>query len=192
MADNTSASGGYLLPAATPAPLEGEDLFVFIQTQVKGITGMDGKLVRPAPQGEPPNIPPQATAWAAIQITQIPADTFPAVIHRPDAFGGLGGDELQQNEQIAVLTSFYDTGVTGQAMNLATLLRTGYAIAQNREPLRKAGFAINSMGTETPVPVILKERWLYRVDLNFILSRQITRLYRVQNVLSVDQNLSTN
>lgn len=183
---NTSASGGYLRPAAMPAPLQGAALNTFFQELVVGVTGLAGELVRPAWQAEPPNIPPAAVAWAAIRITMIPGDTFPAVIHRDD-----GSDELQRHEQINILASFYDLGTDGLADAYARMLRDGLAIPQNREVLTRAGMGLNSVGTLVAVPVLLKERWLYRVDLPFIVAREDKRVYPVENVASMHGELVT-
>lgn len=191
MPPNTSASGGYLLPDAQPEPLYGKALNDFFQGLVKGITGMAGDLVRPSPQGEPPNIPEAATAWAAIQTTVVPSDTFPAVIHLPNANGGAGVDQLQRHEQINILASFYDLGTNGEADRLCSLLRDGLSIAQNREPLLAQHMGLNSVKDKTVVPSLLKMRWLYRVDLPFIVSRAVTRNYRVENVQSANGQIVT-
>ncbi len=78
-ASNTSATGGYLAPSPAPAPtpLEGQALLDFVQSWVVGITGLDGPLVRPYWQSEPPNVPQAGEAWCAFKISTRPADEFP-------------------------------------------------------------------------------------------------------------------
>lgn len=185
---NTSATGGYLLPDVPSPPLEGKALLQFLQAVVVGITGMDGSLVRPRWQAEPPNIPDADTAWCSFGIMNRIADTFPYVKHVGSALDG-GYDHLQRQEQLEMLASFYDLGVSGEADYLASVLRDGLAIAQNREALYLGGFALAYTGDLTPVPILLKERWLYRVDFSFTLRRQIDRKYSVLNILSFQGQL---
>lgn len=188
---NTSASGGFLLPSATPAPLEGQDLNRFIQQWVVGITGLDGDMVRPRFQSEPPNIPDEGQVWAAIGIMDQPSDTYPAVIHHggDDLDGGY--DELQRHEDLHLLCSFYDLGTNGQAQTYAKLLRDGIAIPQNREVLTRNDFGYVSVGQVLPVPSLLKVRWLYRVDLGVVLRREVKRVYAVENIASANGTLKT-
>lgn len=184
MADpNTSATGGPLAPVPSPAPtpLEGQDLSRFIQQWIVGVTGLDGKLVRPRWQAEPNNIPDAGEAWCAVGILTRQADTFPQVIH--DSAGD-GSDQLQRQEQIDIQASFYDLGSDGQADKYCAILRDGLSIAQNREVLLAKNFQLAFTGEATPVPVILKTRWLYRVDLSITLRRWIVRTYPVRNLKS--------
>jgi hypothetical protein len=182
-----SSTGGYLRPdPAGPAPLEGQGLNDFIQAWIVGITGLDGTLVLPAFQGEPPNLPLASTAWAAFNITSYPTDDFPEIVHDPDANGGLGQDTYYGNEQADVLVSFYDIGTNGAAASNAKLLRAGAAISQNLEPLQLAGFSLLRIGTPQPAPTLVKQRWQYRVDLPITLARRTVRAYLVRNVLSAD------
>lgn len=187
---NTSATGGVLTPATSPAPLEGAALLAFIQGWIVGLTGMDGKLVRPRWQPEAPVIPDEGTAWAAIGLGTRSSDTYPFVGNKtPD---GSPGYSLARQEEIPVLCSFYDLGSGGQADALAALLRDQTAIAQNRELLRANNFAFVSCGELTPVPSLLKTRWLYRVDVPITLRRQINRSYPVLLVETADIDLKAN
>lgn len=183
---NTSATGGYLDPAVSPAPLEGQDLNRFLQQVVVGVTGLDGTLVRPRWQTVPSNIPQEATAWAAVGVLDRPSDTFPFVGHDVD---GEGTDLLIRNETLSVQVSFYDTGTNGQADKFCALFRDGLSIAQNREVLLLGGMVLNSVGTPQPVPSLMKQRWLYRVDLPIIIIREIRRVYPVLNLLSMTGTL---
>lgn len=181
---NTSATGGPLSPAASPAPLEGKALLRFVQQWIVGITGLDGDMVRPRWQPEPPVIPDAGEAWASVGIGTRLADTFPQIVHDGAADGGKGADKMQRQEALDVLASFYDLGAGGEADLYASLLRDGMVIAQNREYLLKGGFDLAFSGDLIPAPVIIKTRWLYRVDLPFRLRRQINRTYPVQNLIS--------
>jgi hypothetical protein len=180
-----SSTGGYLAPNSSPSPLEAATLNQVIQQAIAGMSGLPGSLVRPSFQSESPDIPDAGTAWCAFRYTTRPSDTFPAIIHQPAANNGNGQDELQRHEAVHVLASFYDQGTVGQkADTLAALVRDGFVIAQNREALLSAGIVLVSTGELTAVPVLIKQRWMYRVDLPFVLRRLIQRHYPVLNLLS--------
>lgn len=161
----------------------------FLQQFVVGITGLDGTMVRPRWQPEPPNIPTAGTAWAAIGVTSRPSDTYPYTREVLDDDGGY--TELQRHEEISLLCSFYDLGSGAEADGFASLLRDGLAIDQNREPLFLAGMGLISAGEPTAVPVLLKSRWLYRVDLGVGIRRIIVRRYPVRTILSEVGTLET-
>lgn len=184
-----SSTGGYLtpLPPPAPTPLEGQALLDFIQGWIVGITGLDGTLVRPYWQSEPPNVPQAGTAWCAFRVSTRPADEFPYVgfDKSTDVF------QLQRHETLNALASFYDLGSGGQADYYAALLRDGSAVAQNREPLTAAGFGLTRVGSPLAVPVVFKMRWQYRVDLEVVFRREIVRLYAVETIVSAAGNIYT-
>lgn len=186
---NTSATGGFLLPAANPAPLEGQALLRFFQVILVGITGLPGNMVRPYWQEEPPDVPDAGVAWAAFKITRRPSDEYPFV-GRLGYLGEIGSDNLQRHEELDIFTTFYDTGSTGLdntgglADYYVALLRDGLAIPQNREPLFLTGMGLTKVGVLVTVPVIFKKRWQYRVDFEFSVRRQIDRTYPVQTIVS--------
>jgi hypothetical protein len=184
-----SSTGGFLTPASSPAPLEGDGLNTFVQPIIVGLTGLPGPMVRPAFQSEPPDAPDGGQAWAAFRYTSRRADTFPYVQHNA---AGNGSDTLRRHEEIDILVSFYDLGTSGLADYYAALLRDGFAISQNLEVLRAAGMGFISCGDMTTVPMIVKQRWLYRVDLPFSIRREIVRTYSVLNILSATATLKTN
>jgi hypothetical protein len=183
-----SSTGGYLSPAASPAPLEGGALNIVIQQAIVGVTGLAGNYVRPSFQAEPPDSPDAGQAWCAFRYRTRPSDVFPAIVHQS---AGNGQDQLQRHEAIDVLATFYDQGTTGQADANAALLRDGLAIAQNREALLSNGLVLVSVGELIAVPVLLKQRWMYRVDLPFVLRRVIARDYAVLNVESLGGTIVT-
>jgi|SRR5215472_515192 len=183
-----SSTPGFLAPAATPAPLEGQGLNRFLQQWVVGITGLAGNLVRPRWQAEPPVIPDAATAWCAIGVTDRVSDTYPYIEHDGD---GNGSDTIQRHETMTVLASFFDTGVSGLADSFAEIFREGAMIPQNLEALLLADMGIVETGEATAVPSLLKERWLYQVDIRVMIRREIQRTYNVLNILSEQGTLVT-
>lgn len=183
---NDSATGGPIRPdPAGPQPLEGQALNQFLQGWIVGIIGLDPTLVRPRWQPEPANIPDAFNCWVAIGVTRRPNDTYVSIKHLPDADGGLGADLMERHETLDLLSSFYDTGVNGQADMYCSLLADGLQIAQNRELLDINGFGLIEASEPLVVPVLFKERWLYRVDLAIQMRREVLRQYPVRNVLSV-------
>jgi hypothetical protein len=172
-----SSTGGYLV-ASSSAPEDDDALVDFLQSVVVGITGLQGRWVRPRWQPEPPNLPPASVTWAAIGVTNRKSNPYPAVEHDP---AGEGADTLVNYEYFTLDTSFY--GPTANAS--ATALRDGLAIAQNREQLFLAGMALVAVPTElTAAPTLMKERWLFRVDMPIRFTRQIMRTYPVLNLIS--------
>jgi hypothetical protein len=185
---NTSATGGYLQPAFSPAPLEDAALYEFLQAAVVGITGLDGTLVRPRWQAEPSLLPTEGTAWCSIGVTDREADTYAYLGAFPDNAAGYA---MQRHEEFTLLCSFYDLGYNGQADTLAALLRDGLTIPQNQETLGGGGIFLVSDTDLTPVPVLLKQRWQYRVDLAVRMRRQIDRNYPVLTLRSAQGTVRT-
>ena len=59
------------------------------------------------------------------------------------------------------------------------------------EPLYLQRFAFVVSGDLLPVPSLLKQRWLYRVDLPLTIRRQIIRTYAVENLLGLTGEVVT-
>jgi hypothetical protein len=186
---NNSASGGPLQPNNPPAPpLQSQALLVFLQKWFVQLSALDTSLVIAGFQPEPPIIPAAATAWMAFSILARPADTFPSVEHvgatvEPPVDGY---DQLQRNEELQILCSFFDTGSTGIADQIGSLVRDNLAIPQNSEYLKSQGqqMVLGSVGELVSAPVLVKERWLYRVDLPVNVRRMVNRNYPVLDVSS--------
>ncbi|OVE94454.1 phage neck terminator protein [Allorhizobium ampelinum] len=175
---NTSATGGYLAPTSTQ-PADDDGLEDIIQAIVVGITGLDGTLVRPRWQPNPPKQPAQNANWCAIGVTRQQPDSYGAIVH---SGSGDGSDTLQRHEYLDVLASFY--GPQGQAY--AGLFRDGLFIAQNREAMRANGLALYEANEIIAAPTLVNTVWNRRYDLSFRLRRQIDRTYDVLNILSAD------
>lgn len=180
---NTSATGGPLSPAVSPTPLEGQALNRFLQQVVVGITALDGQWVRPRWQAESPNIPDAGEVWAAIGVVDRDSDTFPAIT----AFD----TTLQKHEVLNILVSFYDLGTNGLADYYAALLRDGLMIPQNREVLTVADMGLVEVGRPVAVPSLLKQRWLYRVDMPMTIRREIQRVYPILPLVSAQITTKT-
>ncbi len=177
---NDSSTGGPMLPEPPPAPgpLEDGTLDQFIQQLVVVVTGLDGSLVRPRWQEEPPDIPAEHTDWCAIGITNRATEAgYPVLSHHPELEGF---DEFQRHESLSILASFYGPGA---GMN-AGLLRDGLFLSQHREILFLAGMGLVNTGDLVTLPALLKQRWLRRVDLPLVIRRAVQRYYPIRNLLS--------
>lgn len=180
---NDSSTGGPLLPTpGDPAPLTGAALYAFLQGWVATIVGLPGNMVRVYDQAEPPSPPDAGTAWAALRVSVGDSDTFPFVGH--NYLPGIVSDVLQRHENLDLLASFYDLGSQGIAQDLCLQLRDGLSIGQNLEPLVLRGMGFGYCGTPVVVPTLLKGRWQYRMDLPFVVRRQVMRSYPVLDVTS--------
>lgn len=174
MLGNDSSTGGFLSPLTSP--IMGQELNRLLQQLIVGITGLPGQLVRPRWQTEPANVPDSGTAWAAVGIQRRETSGF--------AWEGFSRGEnpvysLSRHEEFRLLCSFYDNGLCQQADGLAASLRDGLQLAQNRETLAPAGLGYINSGDLTPLPSLLKTRWLYRVDLPLNFRRTLTWTYPV-------------
>jgi hypothetical protein len=186
MVVNDSSTGGYIPPVAPPGPvpLEDQALQDFLQAIVVGITGMDGRTVRPRWQLEPPNLPDVGNDWAAVGILSHRPDTYAYVLHDG---AGEGIDELQRHEYLDILASFYGPNCESNA----AILNDGFQIEQNRTVLRQNGMGLTRVGDQRTVPSLVKDRWLYRVDLPITIKRQIRRQYNILNLLSANGRVFT-
>jgi len=177
-----SSTGGALVPAASPAPLEGDALDNFIQEWIISLTNVAGQNARPRWQEDPPNIPPHGTDWLAFGITDVGADSFAAEVHDGAGGAGLGSTQLRRHEVLEIYTTFYGPN----AVDNAKLLRDSAQIAQNHEILDVNGFGFVDTGELTRVPELIKSRWVQRVDITIHLRRQVVREYSVLNIASAD------
>lgn len=184
MTGNTSATGGYLAPENALAPTEDDALVDFLQSVIVGVSGVPGQFVRPRWQPEPPNLPPRSTTWIALGIDSRQPDTYAYVDHGGDA---PGADNLQRHEVLNLRASIYGPA----ADSTAARIRDGLQIAQNREALQLANMGLVQTGNPIAVPSLVKEQWLYRVDLTIAIRRLIQRNYPVLNLVTAHGDVTT-
>ena len=179
---NMSATGGYLSPGVVTPPTEDSDLDAQIQPAIVGICGLDGSLVRPRWQANPPKTPEPSVNWCAIGIADIKQDQGPYLEQVAVLTHG-----YQRHEDITLACTFY--GPRAQAY--AQTLRDGLAIPQNIEALSAVGIKFIECSSTRAVPELYNQQWLKRYDLTVRLRRQVKRAYSVQTVLSATDVLVT-
>lgn len=186
---NDSSTGGYLQPAPSPAPAPLEDAALrdFLQAVFVGLTGLDGKLVRPRWQPVPPAQPEIGTNWMAFGIVARPADTFAFEMHDPAAANGNGADVMNRNEELTILCSFYGPNAGGYA----TGVRDGLSVPQNREALLKAGMALIGCEDIVSAPALINDQWYSRLDMTVRIRRSVTRVYPILHITSAGITLTT-
>jgi hypothetical protein len=178
-------SGPVIQPIDSVPPPTGAALNAILQPWLVALSTLPGPLVRPAFQSEPPDIPDAGEAWMAFRHSMRPADAYPYLGFDPAGNGGIGAMGMQRHEEIHLLCSLYDLGVSGRAEALVTLMRDNMAVAQNVEYLRDYGMGMAGVGDLQPVPLVIKSRWQYRIDFPFVLRREIQRTYPIPSILAV-------
>ena len=181
---NDSSTGGPLAFAATPAPLEGQALFRFLQQFFLGIleaqpgNTITGSTLFPAWQLEPNNLPAVGTDWAAFAVTDRRSDTFAWIGHVAGNEGASpptqGYDAFQRHEELTIRVSFYGP-YTGNTDANAAGLRDALQIRQNLDPLTAQAMQLVETGELITIPELVKNQWLYRVDLSVKIRREIVR-----------------
>lgn len=174
-----SATAGYLRPTAPPI-LYDDALEDLLHDVIMGITGLDGKLVRPRFQKNPPNIPDFGVTWVAFGVTESEKDWNPYHAHSPAANGGDGASTTVRAQAFTVLLSFY--GPTAKAAQEAW--EDGIIIPQNREVLiRDGGIRWQENSRATRLPALVKEQWVNRWDQRSHFGRLIRRTVPILNLI---------
>jgi hypothetical protein len=183
---NDSSTGGYLVPSSTP-PLEDIALDAFLQGAVVGMTGLPGPLVRPRWQETVPKQPEANVDWCAIGIVSETPEFSAYTKHwrgepsNPNDPAGQGYDQQIRHETLEVMASFYGPNSRGNAK----LFRDGISVGQNREAfvLQNMNF-VSADCKVVNASELINEIWFRRVDLTFMVRREIDRTYPVLNILS--------
>jgi len=181
---STSATGGYLIPSATNAK-EDETLRVFFQQMVAGITGIDGTMVRPRWQAEPPNMPQFGSDWAAIGVTKRVRDTNAYVTHRntiDENGNNIISDYVYRNEIMDVLCSFYGPNCEAKS----ELLAMGLEVDQNREIMQLSGFGLVCVEDAVMMADFFNNREVTRIDLPFQMRRAQLYQYSVLDLVAAE------
>lgn len=180
MAGNTSATGGFLNPAA--AIPDGQTLGDVIQASIVGITAMATDMVRPRWQLIPPNEPDFSVDWCTYGIINRESDSFPVVWHTARQTS-----VVIKNQTLDLMISFYGPN----ADENADILRDGLMVAQNREQLKANDLYVYSVGNTLTVPDLILNQWQYRCDLQMSLRRATARSFSVLDIASINGTIET-
>ncbi|MEB5973492.1 hypothetical protein MXF20_15540 [Pantoea dispersa] len=179
---NDSTTPGYLT-AVSDSPDYDEELERKISRWIRGVTGLDAKLVFPRWTDPQPQIPQNGTTWCAFGVTTLPRGGTPANVQVDD-------DQSEQWtwEQVTVICCFYGP----QGAKTATNFRDGISVDQNADALkREAGLSLIEFGTIWNLPELINNQWVRRYDLTVTLSRKNTRTYNVKSILDGNVSIST-
>jgi len=190
---NDSSTGGYLTPSSVPPP-EDVSLDAILQGMVAGITGLTGPLVRPRWQPINPKHPEAAVDWCSIGVISETPEYSAYTRHwrgepsNPNDPSGQGYDEQRRHEVLEIMASFYGPDSRGNA----NTFRAGLSVAQNREALYFQN--MNFVSTDCKLvnmAELVNETWFRRIDVIFLVRREIDRTYPVLNILSAPITIET-
>lgn len=169
-----------LQPVSVNDPIYGKELNRHVQAWLADALSsvLERDMIRPYLQAEPPGVPDKGEAWMAFRIDIDASDMFPFTRMNDDGLSAV----VRQNENLNVLCSFYDTGTNGNAQRNASLLRDNATVPGNADALLP--IYIVSIGTPVSVPSMLANQWLYRLDLNVRMRREVSRTYGIKSVLT--------
>lgn len=179
---NTSATGGYLAPTGNPPPLTDDALTNFVHDWIAGVSGLSNQNVRPRWQPEPPNIPEENVDWMAFGInirSMLPGTVYEGHVAGDERFPE-GYNEIRSHDEFTVTCSIYGPNAERTAMRLSR----GAYLAQNLESLQLMNMGLIAVGPQVTVPEIIKQKWVFRLDMPIDLRRQVVLDYPVENLLS--------
>jgi hypothetical protein len=180
---NTSATGGYLQPQATPIVTEDATLRAFLHDVISAITGLSSDKVRQAWQASPAPTPGIDVDWSAFAVVQQVADF--------DSYQGehLTGSTmaLLRHETVEVLCTFYGPNCQSYAARLVD----GMYLSQNRDVMRSVGVGSFDFSPIVHAPELFNDRYIERVDVTMTLRREIRRDYPILSLLAADGILQT-
>lgn len=181
---NTSATGGYIKPTAG-GPLERKALSDVFWDLVKGLTDLGDENIVISWPDQPGVIPQQGDAYCNIAIVPKKMSN-PQIQGDPTGAGGLGTANSGAVQMLTVTFQFFDTGSTGRAMQLATLLNASLGIAQNMEAVLKAKMSFLNPGDEpTQIQAPQMGRWQVGVYLPLRIRRSVDFTWPIRNIVAV-------
>lgn len=168
---NSSATGGYISQEEQLLP-NGLTLLQTIQQMIVGLTNIDGTLVRPKWQTNPPTEPSASlTNWCSFGISITTEDLNPDVYPTTDGESSI----MRIYEELNVDLSFFGPEGYKNVRNL----RDGLKISQNRDALRAAGLGFKETTQIVNVPELHGQTWFQRNDMTLVLRREVLKTFAV-------------
>lgn len=185
---NTTATGGYISPAPKTPPLSPQfpqlSLVDFLQSVIVGVSQLQGSMVRPNWQPNPPKRPNIDDTWVAIGIEGIEADF--------NAYQGFAADNetpiVQRHENFGLVCNFYGPN----SYDLYGIVRDSLQLTQNLAQLNLAKVPFKYDTTAQHVPELIDEEWFDRWRAVFYFMRQVNRTYPLLTFASVSGTIYAN
>ena len=172
---NTSATGGYLKPASTVTLPQNLSVVQFIQSVLVGVSQIDGELVRPQWQGNPPGQPDAKRDWLSFAIKNPKSNTMAVITE--DAEGNNNFLNYQDFEVSCILYG-------PNAFDNMDLIIDSLEIPQNREALSSVNMKYVEASSAIHAPELINETWFERYDFTLYMRRAKQRVYPVLTILS--------
>lgn len=164
MADNSSATGGYLQDLRPH--LSQKELMRFFHGFLAGLTGLPKSHVRPAFQKNAPPLLENGVDWLSYYLTDFDVENGSAYLKKGD---------LSRHETFSLKCVFYGD----ECLNFACALRDCLELAQNREELFKNGLAFFDADVIIFAPEIVNGEHYPRADLSLRFCRELKRAYNI-------------
>lgn len=160
--ENTSATGGYLIPAPGMTRRELEELLRSVFSECTGIRKL---LIRPKWQVEPDNIPPRKDTWISFAVTT--RESPRAQVLHLETENGEGVSRVMAHETFEVIVSVFGPDAEDAALRLKASLQVG----QNREEMIKKSVAFVRAGNVATMPELVSMGWRPRADMTLTFRR---------------------
>ena len=168
--------------ASGSLPPNDDALAGILQQMVVGITGLDGSLVRPRWQPQPPTQPSVTTVWCAIGITRYEPFDYPQWTQDDDDSG-----TLHRYERLDVMATFYGP----QSAWWAAKLRDGLYLYQNHLTLSAQGVKLRSVDETTHLGELINTQYVSRSDLPMSFVRFVESGFAISAIAQVSVSFIT-
>ena len=169
-----STVDGYIPPVGVVEyDQELEDVF---QGLIVGVTSLQGDLVRPRWQQDPPPMPAVGVDWCGFAVKALTSDDGPMFEQHDEDMDSI------RHETLKLFLSFY--GQRGQAF--ANIFKDGLGIPQNIAQLRQQKIKYIGCSEIVTAPDFLNQQYVHRYDLVASFRRKTKRTYAIKTFNSFE------
>lgn len=169
-----STVDGYIPPVGVvECDQELEDVF---QGLIVGVTSLQGDLVRPRWQQDPPPMPAIGENWCAFGVKSSRADDGPYFHQNAEDMDSV------RHEGIELMLSFYGN----QGQSIANIFKDGLTIPQNIAQLRQQKIKYIGCSEIVTAPDFLNQQYVHRYDLVASFRRKTKRMYAIKKFNSFE------